>query len=116
MSVFNLNGRRFYPVHNTVNGTVTDDTIFHFSQSGENITADYAGGDIEIGHITGLFMKPDTAILLYHCLTTEGELKAGRADAHFSLNEAGTICIDMQWQWLSGDKTSGTSHYEEISD
>jgi len=115
MSVFDLDGRTFAPVHNTVGGTVTDATKFIFQQSDDNITADYAGGDVRSGHIVGQFVKPDTAKLIYHCLTTNRELKAGEALAHFSVNEAGVMCIDMQWQWLNGDKASGTSHYEEIS-
>lgn len=115
MSLINLDGRVFVPVHNTVGGTVTDETRFTFQQSGDNITADYAGGDVQTGHIVGILVKPDTATLIYHCLTAGGELKAGQAQAHFSINDEGKLCIDMQWQWLNGEKTSGTSHYEEIA-
>ena len=113
VSLFDLNGRVFVPVHNTVGGTVTDATKFHFQQSGDIITADYAGGDVQTGHIVGKFVKEDTAKLIYHCLTADGEMKAGQAQAHFSVNEAGKLTIDMQWQWLNGDLSSGTSHYEE---
>ena len=114
MSVFNLDGRIFAPVHNTVGGTVTDETKFHFHQSGNNITADYAGGDVKTGLIIGIFVKPDTAKLIYHCLTIDDQLKAGEALAHFNVNDSGVLCIDMHWRWLNGEQTSGTSHYEEI--
>ena len=114
MSPFDLDGRSFVPVHNTVGGAVSDDTRFEFSQTDEEITAVYMGGDIKTGHIVGRFTNPNTAELIYHCLTTSEELKAGQAQAHFSVNEAGRLCIDMQWQWLTGDQASGTSHYEEV--
>jgi hypothetical protein len=116
VSLVNLDSREFVPVHNTVGGTVTDATKFSFQQSGENITADYAGGDIETGHIVGKFVNEDTAELIYHCLTKDGEMKAGQAQAHFSISDTGKLTIDMQWQWLNGDKSAGTSHYEEITD
>ena len=114
MSLFDLNGRVFVPVHNTIGGTVSDAIEFTFKQSGHDISADYSGGDVAAGHILGTFTKQDTAKLVYHCRTVAGELKSGEALAHFSVNEAGKICIDMQWQWLNGDQASGTSHYEEI--
>lgn len=115
MSVIDLNGRVFVPVHNTVGGAVTDATKFIFQQKNTQVTADYSGGDIESGHIVGRFLNPDTAELVYHCLTQSGELKAGQAKAKFSVSEHGRLCIDMQWQWLNGDQTAGTSHYEEIT-
>ena len=115
MSPFNLDGRMFCPVHNSTSGTVTDATKFRFQQNGDNITADYAGGEIETGHIVGKFTSPDTAQLIYHCLTNNGDMKAGQAQARFAVNDAGILTIDMQWQWLNGDKSSGTSHYEEIN-
>lgn len=114
MSLFNLDGRTFCPVQNSASGTVTDATKFRFQQTGENITADYEGGEIETGHIVGKFTTPDTAELIYHCLTNAGEMKAGQAQARFAINDAGSLTIDMQWQWLNGDKSAGTSHYEEI--
>ena len=116
MSLFDLNDRVFVPVHNTVSGTVSNATRFTFKQSGPDITADYNGGDVVDGHILGTFTKEDTASLIYQCRTLGGELKSGEALAHFSVNQAGRICIDMQWQWLNGDHSSGTSHYEEITD
>lgn len=115
MNLFDLNGRVFVPVHNTVGGTVSDTTRFTFKQSGQKISADYRGGDVVEGHILGTFTDEDTAALIYHCRTSDDDLKSGEALAHFSVNEAGKICIDMQWQWLNGDQASGTSHYEEIT-
>lgn len=115
MSVFDLDRRVFVPVHNTVGGAVSDATRFTFKQSRHEISANYEGGDVTAGHILGKFTKEDTAKLVYHCRSVAGELKSGEALAHFSVNEAGIMYIDMQWRWLNGDKLSGTSHYEEVS-
>lgn len=108
-----LDGRVFVPVQNAAAGTVTDQTRFEFSQNGTNFTARYHGGPITDGHILGQFHGPVKAELLYHCVTKEGELKAGQASATFSALTDGRVCIDMCWRWLNGEG-EGMSRYEEI--
>lgn len=109
-----LNGRAFHPVENAAAGTVSGDTRFHFSQDGLTISATYHGGTISRGHILGQFTDTDHAELIYHCLTTDGSLKAGKAVARFSKMTDGRLQIDMDWQWLDGGG-QGSSRYEEIT-
>ena len=52
--------------------------------------------------------------MLYQCLTKDGELKAGNAIAQVSINEENKIQLDLKWQWLNGDKSSGSSTYIEL--
>lgn len=47
--------------------------------------------------------------MLYHCITISGELKAGRAMAIFSHNVDKKLCMHLDWQWLTGDRSKGVS-------
>lgn len=114
-----LDDKIFVPVLNTDNGTVSGQTKFHFWQKGKVFFADYVGGDVSEGHIIGQMTGDRTGTMLYHCLTTDGRLKAGQASAVFSEMEDGFLAIDLDWEWLTGNKRemddlSGKARYEEI--
>lgn len=113
MTRIDLNKRAFIPTENASNGIVDAQTIFTFTQSGKTFHAGYKGGDITNGYIIGKFTSQHTANLLYQCLTTSGELKAGKAIATFTQTN-NCVSIDMKWQWLNGDGSAGTSHYIEM--
>lgn len=81
---FNYQGKTFRPVVNAANGEVTDATSFHDEQSGDIVTAAYAGGSIVYGHLIALV----------------------EADGRLRLHET--------WQWISGDQSQGTSTIEEV--
>jgi hypothetical protein len=110
---FCLQGRRFRPVQNSEHGTVSAQTEFDFSQRGVTVSATYAGGAIEWGQIVGHFVAEEALEILYQCRTTEGALQAGRASVQMSRASEG-LRLTMQWQWLTGDRSAGTSEYVEI--
>lgn len=111
-----LDNRVFIPVENSDNGVVSSKTRFHFWQQGIVFYADYFGGDVREGHIIGQFNDNGHGEMLYHCLTTDRDLKAGKATAKFSENQDGRLVMDLDWQWISGDESQGVSRYEEITD
>ncbi len=43
---FNLDGKIFQSIENTENGEVSSETLFHYHQDGEIVSADYSGGNI----------------------------------------------------------------------
>lgn len=114
MTNIDLDGRVFHPVQNSKHGTVEATTIFKFKQSGNRVSATYSGSDVVDGHIVGQFVSNNIATLLYHSITKSGELQAGEAEAVFDALPDKRLCIHMNWRWLNGDKTDGTSYYEEI--
>ncbi|WP_427452141.1 hypothetical protein [Litorimonas sp. WD9-15] len=89
-------------------------TRFHFWQNGDAFYADYFGGDVREGHIIGRFTGDRTGTLLYHCITKDRTLKAGRAVATFRLSDEGRVSMALEWSWISGGEGAGTSFYEEI--
>jgi len=50
--------------------------------------------------------------MLYHCITSSNELKAGRATVQVSSNSNGRIELHLKWEWLTS-KESGESVYVE---
>ncbi len=71
-----LHGRRFAVANNT-QGLSGADTVFHYRVEGSGILSTYEGGRIRAGHQVGRVTGADTIELLFHCLTTGGELLSG---------------------------------------
>ena len=114
MKEFNLNNKKFALVTNSENGQVNDETIFHYWQEKDIVTAEYSGGTIRTGKIIAL-LKGNTLEMLYNCLTTDNELKAGKATTIVSTNEFGKLKLFLDWRWLNQSiDTTGKSEYIEI--
>jgi hypothetical protein len=113
MNRFNFNNKKFRLIENSVNGKVNADTIFEFKQEGNLVTADYFGGTIRYGKIIAI-LEDDKLRMLYQCLTTGNELKAGKAIAQISFMENGKMKLNLDWEWLGGGYEKGISEYIEI--
>ena len=114
-----LDNRVFVPVANSEDGVAGAKTRFHFWQEGMVFYADYFGGDVREGHIIGQFTEDlhrgeIVGDMLYHCLTTDKTLKAGKARAIFSIMEDQRLAFDLDWEWINGDHSWGKSRYEEV--
>ena len=48
-----LDGKTFQSIENSENGEVSSETIFHYHQNNEIVSADYKGGNILKGHLLG---------------------------------------------------------------
>lgn len=112
MPEFNFNNKSFSLLENSKNGEVNSDTRFNFQQEEHMVTADYFGGSIKYGKIIGHLNK-NTLNMLYQCITTENELKAGKALAEINLNKEGKMKLSLNWQWLGETNKSGISEYIE---
>ena len=113
MPTFNFVGKRFALVNNGAAGEVGQETIFDYQQEGDLVTADYTGGTIRCGKIVGR-LEGSRLFLLYQCLTTDGELKAGKAMAVISMTAEDKMKLNLDWQWLTGEQQQGRSEYIEI--
>ncbi len=108
-----LHNKKFITTGND-KGLSSDETIFHYFQQGNTITGAYKGGSIKEGAIVGKQTGNNTIELLYHCLTIEGELKAGESKGTLSRNQEGKLELHFDWNWLNGDRSGGQSAYIEI--
>lgn len=110
-----LNNKKFITAENN-NGLSSDKTVFFYSEN-ENgiITATYSGGSVAQGNILGKRIEKSNKFeLQYHCITTNGELKAGESEGVITQNKDGKTVLKMNWNWLNGDLSGGTSEYIEI--
>ncbi|MEM9928934.1 MAG: hypothetical protein AAF840_03855 [Bacteroidota bacterium] len=108
-----LNNKKFHTKENIV-GLSSGETTFQYFQDGDVITGHYSGGKILQGSLIGKKTSATEIELLYHCLTTDGELLAGQSSGTVSVNTDNLLEIKYDWQWLNGNKTGGKSHYLEF--
>jgi len=113
MSKFNFDNKRFALIKNSESGQVNSETIFKYKQNDNLVTADYYGGTIIYGKIIA-YLKDDDLNMLYQCLTTDNQLKAGKASAKITLTDAGIMKLSLYWEWLTNENEKGISEYLEI--
>jgi hypothetical protein len=108
-----LHDRRFAVANNT-QGLSGADTVFHYRVEDSGILSTYQGGRIRAGHQVGRVTGVDTIELLFHCLTTEGEMLSGWSRGTVGVDEAGRTTLSFVWGWLSGASGGGESSYVEV--
>jgi hypothetical protein len=109
----NYHNKIFKPISNTANGETSEQTVFHYMQMGNILTAEYAGGKIQKGHLIGLVDELGNIDMRYHQVNDKGELMTGICQSTPELLPSGKIRLHEQWEWTSGDKSKGTSIIEE---
>ena len=106
-----LVGKTFRAVANAASGTINTETTMTFVSGTDPQLGVYSGGTVVQGRVIAL-RKDEFAIeMLYHCLTTTGELKAGRATGKFDFGADGQWRMFLDWQWLTGDQAAGHSEW-----
>ena len=113
MSQINLNNKTFVLLENSENGQVNKETLFEYKQEANLVTAEYSGGSILKGAIIGRLQGSELS-MLYHCITSSNDLKAGKAIAQVSTNIDGKIELRLKWEWLTSDER-GESLYIELT-
>ena len=114
MSKISYDGRKFRSIQNSATGEVGRETVFHYHQSGNIVTAEYSGGDIVSGHLIALCDGNGGLDMRYHHINKRGELMTGVCRSTPEILADGRIRLDERWQWTSGDMSSGESILEEI--
>lgn len=112
--MFNYNDKKFKAVKNTINGETSDETIFHYKQTENILTARYSGGKIIEGHLIGLVSLDGEINMRYHQINVNGELMTGMCKSLPEVLANGKIRLHEEWQWTSGDKSKGNSIIEEL--
>lgn len=107
-----LHDRRFITTGND-HGVSDARTVFHYRVDGAVVSGTYQGGQIRTGQVLGNIVGADQLELLYHCVTTQGELLAGWSRGTVQVDDRGQTLLDFHWGWLSGAEGGGTSSYVE---
>ena len=110
----NLDNKRFKTLSNTDNGEVSLETIFHYRQSDEIITATYQGGSILQGQLIGKIFFDNHLEFSYQHINTNKELMTGFCKSYPTINKEGKIILEEFWQWTCKDNSKGQSTIVEI--
>lgn len=110
----NYHDRIFRAVSNTKNGETSGETLFHYQQKENILTASYSGGKIVQGHLIGLVDETGRINMRYHQINSVGELMTGECQSIPEVLPNGKIRLHETWQWTSGDKSQGRSIIEEV--
>ena len=112
---YNLDGKTFRSLSNTDNGEVGADTLFHYRQTADIVTADYSGGNIVVGHLIARVLANGQLDMRYHHLNDRGDFMLGQCLSTPERLLDGRLRFKENWQWLSGDRSSGYSEIEEVA-
>ena len=112
--MINLNNKKFRALSNSENGELPSGFTFLYKQKDNILTCIYKGGSIIEGQLMGLVQEDNTVNLAYQQINTKGELRTGICHSKLALSSHGKIRIVENWQWTTGDRSSGTSILEEI--
>lgn len=112
--MFNYHNKQFVAITNTPNGETSAQTIFHYKQDGNIVTAYYVGGHILSGHLIGVVDENGVIDMRYHHVNFSGELMTGVCRSVPELMSNGKIRLYEKWQWTSGDGSKGESIVEEL--
>ena len=112
--MINYHNRKFKPVTNSENGETSAETIFHYKQSGNILTAEYSGGKIIYGHLLGTVDDKGNIDMRYHQVNLSGEIMTGICKSTPEVLPDGKIRLHEKWQWTSGDMSKGESVVEEV--
>ncbi len=107
-------GKRFSPRMNTENGEVNSKTIFCYHQRGNELWAEYAGGEISKGYLVGFVEESGELDFYYQHINIQNEIRVGKCHSIPKVLDNGKIELTEEWQWLNGDMSKGSSIVTEI--
>lgn len=107
-----LDGRTLAGVANADAGEVGPGTRFHFEQVGDRISANYAGGAVEAGHLLGTFDGRRWDVR-YVQRNAAGETATGHSAGVVSRLDDGRVRVEDEWEWESRPGR-GESVLEEV--
>ncbi|MCC6281881.1 MAG: n-acetylglutamate synthase [Saprospiraceae bacterium] len=112
--MLNLDNKSFKSQSNSDNGEVSAETIFHYRQTGDVISADYQGGDIIKGHLVGKVIEGKHLEFVYHHINKNMELMTGKCISYPEINPEGKLVLKEYWQWTCKDNSAGESRIVEL--
>ena len=108
------NDKFFKAISFSHNSETSSDTLFHYRQDRDLLKGTYSGGGIRFGHLIGLVDERGNINMRYHQLTENGNLQTGVCKSRAEIDSNGKIILHENWNWTSGDFSSGSSVLKEI--
>ena len=99
-------------IKTAANGVVNSDTVFSFTQKGNTVTAEYAGGQIKKGFLVGIINGKELKFS-YCQVQTDDHLDNGISSCELSISEKGKIRLVEHFEWKSRPGEMGINVFEE---
>ena len=107
-----LAGLRMRPIATCTGSVISADTLFEFAQTGNVISARYAGGRIVVGVLAGTIDGSSVAFR-YAQVDDECHVQGGRSECQISLSADGRLQLTERFTWESG-AGSGVNVLESV--
>lgn len=86
----------------------------HYHQSGDLVWAEFAGGAVRIGRLTGVCGDDGVIRFVYNQVLTDGQLVAGECVSTPEILADGRVRLREQWRRFGDAESNGVSYIEEV--
>ncbi|RYY49871.1 MAG: n-acetylglutamate synthase [Chitinophagaceae bacterium] len=112
--MINYNDKYFRASSNTSNGETSHDTVFHYKQDYNVISAEYTGGKIIKGQLLGVVDEAGNLEFSYQQVNDKEEIMTGVCKSRPEWLPNGKLRLHEKWRWTSGDFSEGESVLDEL--
>jgi hypothetical protein len=106
--MINYDGRRFRKADGG------DGTIARYRQDGDLVWADFGGGKVRHGAVTGTCEPDGTLRLAYAMVLVGGEVISGHTVNTPEPDTDGRLVLREEWERFGANAATGTSYLEEV--
>lgn len=93
----------------------SDTPVGHYHQRGDLVWAEFAGGAVRVGRLTGTCDADGTIRHVYSQVLTDGRVVAGECVSTPEVLADGRVRLREQWRRFGGEESRGVSFIEEIA-
>ena len=111
-----LHNRYMRPRMNTINGEISEDTLFEYFQKDDVVWGTYSGGTILRGVLLGRMAKNGDINFQYLQLNNQNEVNTGISHSATEFLNDGRIILYEDWEWTGNRSGGGRSVIEEIKE
>lgn len=108
--MIDFDGRRFRAV-----GHGDEAPVALYRQDGDLLWADFAGGHVRRGSLSGRRLPDDTLTFTYTMVLTTDEVIAGRCTSVPTVGDDGRITLHETWERYGPHADAGVSELEEVA-
>lgn len=108
--MIDYDGRKFSPA-----GANGDVTVASYRQSGDLLWADFSGGRVRRGSLTGVCRPDDSLEFSYTMVLADGALVAGHCESTPEMLPDGRIRLHERWERYGPHAATGLSELDEIT-
>lgn len=111
-----LHNRRMRPSMNTINGEVSEETLFEYFQKDDIVWGVYSGGTVVRGVLLGHMVRNNDILFQYVQINSNNEVSTGISRSSTEFLNDGRIILYEDWEWTGNRSGGGRSVIEEIKE